>query len=118
MAFDPDVVERLDALYDRGREFIEEPRLHGSSAEYAFEVCSFDDWRRKVNDLLFTLGGCEDLYYQRFSKEVTRPFVRDLEEGLRIISAVRDDIACSLKQSAARGGGGTASCGRPSVSFQ
>jgi hypothetical protein len=117
MAFDLDVVERLDALYDTGREFIEEPRLHGSSAEYTFEVCAFDDWRRKVNDLLYTLGGCDDLYYQRFSKEVTRPFVRDLEEGLRIISAVRDEIACSLKRPAAGGGSETASCGRLSVSF-
>ncbi|MBI5569602.1 MAG: hypothetical protein HY914_06610 [Desulfomonile tiedjei] len=117
MAFDLDVVEKLDGLYDRGREFIEEPRLHGASAEYTFEVCAFDEWRRKVNDLLYSLGGCEDLYYQRFSKEVTRPFVRDLEEGLRIISAVRDDVACSLKQAAAGGGSERATCGRPSVSF-
>ena len=118
MPFDRNIVEKLDTLYDVGREFMERPQVHGSAAEYEFDVCAFDDWRRKVNDLLYSLGGCEDLYYQRFAKEVTRPFVKELEEGLRIISAVRDDIACSMKPSETRGVSKRATCGRPSVSFR
>ncbi|MBI4965073.1 MAG: hypothetical protein HY913_17500 [Desulfomonile tiedjei] len=93
MSSDNTIVEKLDALYDMGRDFVERAQTHGFAVEYEFDQCSFDKWRRKVNDLLYTLGGCEDLYYQRFSKEVINPRIRELEEGLRILSAVRDEVA-------------------------
>jgi len=93
MTSDNSIIEKIDALYDMGRDFVEREQTHGSAMEYEFDECSFDKWRHKVNDLLYTLGGCEDLYYQRFSKEVVRPRIKELEEGLRILSAVRDEIA-------------------------
>jgi len=84
-------IERIDGLYDMGRSLVERDEAHGIAVEYQFDVCRFDAWRRKVNDFLFTLGGCEDLYYQRFSQGVTRPHVRDLEVGLRLLTDLRDD---------------------------
>jgi hypothetical protein len=75
-----------------GRDFVERSQIHGVAVEFAFDVCRFDQWRCRVNDLLYTVGGCDDIYYQRFSKEVTFPHVRDLEKGLRILNAVRDDV--------------------------
>ncbi len=95
MAFEFNTMEKLDALYDRGREFVESNRVHGAVVEYQFDVCAFDAWRRKVNDLLFSLGSCEDINYQRFSKEVVRPHLNDLEKGLRILADVRDDLAAT-----------------------
>jgi hypothetical protein len=93
MTSENSILERLDALYDMGRDFVERTQAHGFAVEYEFDQCSFDNWRRKVNDLLYTLGGCEDLYYQRFSKDVVNPRIKELEEGLRILSAVRDEVA-------------------------
>ncbi len=118
MAFEFTTLERIDALYDAGRDFVENPQLHGASVEYQFDICRFDEWRKKVNDLLYSLGGCEGLYYQRFSKEVTRADARSLEKGLRILAAVRDDFACDVrKQRGAEGAEGQVSCGHPSASF-
>jgi hypothetical protein len=95
MAFEFTTLEKLDALYDRGREFVESSGVHGAVVEYQFDVCAFDKWRRKVNDLLFSLGSCEDINYQRFSKEVVRPHINDLEKGLRVLADVRDNLAGS-----------------------
>ncbi len=118
MAFEFTILEKIDALYDAGRDFVENPQFHGSSVEYQFDTCRFDEWRRKVNDLLYSLGGCDDLSYQRFSKEVDRADVKHLEEGLRILAAVRDELACELKkQPKAEGKGNNPSCGRPSASY-
>jgi hypothetical protein len=97
MAFDPALLEKIDALYDMGRDFVERPQLHGFAVEYQFDTCAFDQWRRQVNDLLYSLGGCEDIYYQRFSKEVTQPHAKALAEGLRILAAVRDEIESALR---------------------
>jgi hypothetical protein len=102
MIFDETTADKIDALYDSGRAFVERNRIHGVSIEYEFDTCAFEEWRRKVNDLLFSMGGCEDLYYQRFSKEVTRPHVKDLEEGLRILSATRDDVDRAIAQQAGK----------------
>jgi len=113
MNFDDRTIEKIDALHDLGRDFVERPQLHGAVAEFEFDQCSFDRWRRKVNDLLYSIGGCEDLYYQRFSKEVVRPHIRDLEEGLRILSAVRDDISSEM----ARTLRSEQDSGRPSVGY-
>jgi hypothetical protein len=93
MTLDTNILAQIDALHDMGRDFVERSQIHGVAVEFVFDVCRFDQWRRRVNDLLFTLGGCDDLYYQRFSKEVTVPHVRDLEKGLRILNAVRDDVS-------------------------
>lgn len=113
MNFDKTTVEKIDALHDIGRDFVERAQIHGGAVELDFDQCAFDRWRRKVNDLLYALGGCEDLFYQRFSKEVVRPHVRDLEEGLRILSAVRDDVSSEL----ARSEGRDHDSGKPSVSY-
>jgi hypothetical protein len=117
MEFDPGILEKIDALYDLGRDFVERPQIHGSAVEFQFDTCAFDRWRRKVNDLLFGLGGCEDLSYQRFSKEVMLPRLRDLEQGLRILASVRDDVAGRFSSQA----GGAERRGtertRPSMSF-
>jgi hypothetical protein len=86
-------LEKLDGLYDMGREMMDRKQIHGYAVEAQFDVCRFDDWRKKIIDLLYSLSGCEDISYQSFSQKVTRPSVRDLEEGLRILAAVRDEIA-------------------------
>jgi len=118
MSFERSTLERIDALYDAGRDFVENPQLHGGAIEYRFDSCRFDAWRRRVNDLLHSLGGCEDMFYQRFSKEVTRPDVRNLEEGLRILAAVRDDLGCELRrQTKPAKVGQKVSCGRLSASY-
>lgn len=117
MAFEPNIVDKIDALYDIGRDFVERAQVHGVAIEYAFDTCEFDRWRRRVNDLLYTLGGCDDLYYQRFSKEVVVPHVRDLEKGLRILNAVRDDVSCAISKERSGGPTSETSCSRPSVSF-
>ena len=113
MNFDKTTMEKIDALQDIGRDFVERAQIHGGAVELQFDQCAFDRWRRRVNDLLYSIGGCEDLFYQRFSKEVVRPHVRDLEEGLRILSAVRDDLSTELARAEGRG----RDLGRPSVSF-
>lgn len=119
MSLEMTPLERIDALYDAGRDFAEHPQLHGASIRYQFDRCTFDQWRRKVNDFLYGLRGCEDLYYQRFSKEVTNPDMKSLENGLRVLAALRDDLSCDLRKRAVAGGSGDrASCGRPSVSYQ
>jgi hypothetical protein len=117
MIFDKTTVDKIDALYDMGRAFVERDQIHGVAVEYEFDTCAFDGWRRKVNDLLFSMGGCEDLYYQRFSKDVTRPHVKDLEEGLRILNAARDDVdrAISAQKTGTRCG--DKGCTRMSVSY-
>jgi hypothetical protein len=108
MEFNQNILEKIDVLYDLGRDFVERPQVHGSAVEFQFDTCAFDNWRRKVNDLLFGLGGCDDLSYQRFSKEVTTPRLRDLEQGLRILASVRDDVAAALgTQAASAKGRGT-----------
>jgi hypothetical protein len=117
MAYEINTLDRIDALYDMGRDFVEGEQVHGAAAEFEFDVCKFDNWRRKVNDLLFSLGGCEDLYYQRFSKDVTKPHIRHLEEGLRILSAVRDDIASLVRKHPGSGEGTGRGSGRSSVSY-
>lgn len=88
-----DTLDKFDALETRGREMVERQQVHGAAIESEFDRCRFDDWRREVNDLLFGLEGCDDLYYQRFSSDVTQPVMRDLEEGLRILAAAREDVA-------------------------
>jgi len=118
MSADDKTLEKIDGLYDMGRDFVEHPEIHGATIEYQFDECKFDQWRRKVNDLLFSLGGCEDLYYQRFSKDVTRPDMKDLEEGLRILAAARDDIACDAQSRGQSGSGIRGRCGRSSVSYR
>jgi hypothetical protein len=118
MAFEFTPLEKIDALYDSGRDFVENPHIHGASIEYQFDTCRFDEWRRKVNDFLYSLRGCEDLFYQRFSQEVTRADVTHLEEGLRILAAVRDELACDLhKKQNGDAKGRTGSCGRLSASY-
>ncbi len=100
MDIGPELLGKIDALHDMAREFVERDQIHGVAVEYEYNACVFDQWRRKVNDLLYSLGGCEDIYYQRFSKDVVRPHVKDLEEGLRILAAVRDDVARALRKRA------------------
>jgi hypothetical protein len=113
MQVDRTTVEKLDALQDVGRLFVEHAQVHGMAVEAQFDVCAFDRWRRKVNDVLYAIGGCEDLYYQRFSRDVVTPRVRDLEEGLRILSAVRDDVSSEL----ARAERLSRDASRPSASY-
>lgn len=113
MDFEP-IVEKIDALYDAGRDMAEREQIHGIATESQFDICRFDQWRRQVNDLLHSVGGCEDIYYQRFSKEVLEPRMKDLEQGLRILAALRDDLAGSL---AARVPGAKKEHGRPSVGY-
>jgi hypothetical protein len=105
MQRDKITIEKLDALQDMGRNFVERNQVHGMAVESQFDACAFDKWRRKVNDVLFSLGGCEDQYFQRFSKEVVRPHIKDLEEGLRILSAVRDDVSSEVARHERESGG-------------
>ncbi len=117
MFFEKGSVEEFDALHDMGRSLVDREQLHGMAVEAEFDVCAFDRWRRKVVDLLFSHGGCDDLYYQRFSKEVVDPNIRSLEQGLRILDAARDDVE-RLKASSERAiPGEDQSSGRPSVSY-
>ncbi|HMK33450.1 MAG TPA: hypothetical protein VK463_00165 [Desulfomonilaceae bacterium] len=117
MPSDPHILDKIDALHDSGLDFVEREQAHGVAVEYQFDRCRFDEWRRKVNDLLYSLGGCEDIYYQRFSKEVTRPHVRDLEAGLRILSAVRDDVSRAILREATGKPCPAGGCAKPSVGF-
>ena len=117
MPFAKGSTEEFDALHDMGRSLVDREQLHGMAVEPEFDVCAFDKWRRKVVDLLFSHGGCDDLYYQRFSKEVVDPNIRSLEQGLRIIAAARDDVE-RLKVSAERAiAGQRKTSERPSVSY-
>ncbi|MEW6350371.1 MAG: hypothetical protein AB1646_14990 [Thermodesulfobacteriota bacterium] len=117
MTVDRNILEKIDVLYDVGRDFVERPQLHGASVPSMFDPCEFDQWRRLVNDLLFMIGGCDDLYYQRFSTEVTRPHVRDLEQGLRILSAVRDDVVCEVSSPRTGTSLARSDCGRARASY-
>ncbi len=117
MSVDRSVLEKIDVLHDVGRDFIEHPWSHGASVSYLYDPCEFDHWRRLVNDLLFMIGGCDDLYYQRFSKEVTKPHVRDLEKGLRILAAVRDDVACEMTSSRSGISRSRSECGSLSAGY-
>jgi hypothetical protein len=110
MPFAKGSTEEFDALSDMGRSLVGRDLLHGIAVESEFDVCAFDRWRRKAADLLFSHGGCDDLYYQRFSKEVVDPNIRSLEQGLRILAAARDDVE-RLRASSKR------ASGRASVSY-
>jgi len=116
MNIGPELLGKIDALHDMARELVERDQIHGIAVEYEFNVCVFDQWRRKVNDLLYSLGGCEDIYYQRFSRDVVQPRVKDLEEGLRILAAVRDDVARAVHKQT-MGFHTESGPGRPSVSY-
>ncbi len=107
-------LEKIDALYDMGRDMAERGQVHGMAVESQFDVCRFDRWRRQVNDLLYSVGGCDDIYYQRFSKDVVEPRVTSLEKGLRILAALRDELAGSLH---AQKTGAGKEHGRLSVSY-
>jgi hypothetical protein len=117
MTADNKTLERIEALEDLGREMVERDQIHGVTVEYEFDVCRFDEWRRKVVDLLFSLEGCEDIYYQRFSKDVTRPHIKDLERGLRVLAAVRDNVEAQLKSRPSVPPGGATLRSRPSVAY-
>lgn len=117
MTFDAGMLEKIDGLYDMGRNFVERDQSHGAAAEFQFDTCRFDQWRRKVNDLLFSWGGCDDLFYQRFSKEVIRPHIKDLEKGLRILSAVRDDVSRSVMRETTGKPCPEKGCSRPGVAY-
>jgi hypothetical protein len=110
-------LEKIETLEDIGREMVERDQIHGVAVEYEFDTCRFDAWRRKVIDLLYDLNGCEDISYQRFSKEVTRPHVNDLEKGLRVLAAVRDDVDADLRSRASGSSGGGSHRSRPSVGY-
>ena len=86
------ILDRIDALIEAGRSMVESRQLHGMSIRSEFGVCSFDDWRRRVIDLLYEVGGCEDAPYQQFAQKVTRPIYGHLEAGLRILDRVREDV--------------------------
>lgn len=117
MDMNVNIVEKIDALYDIGRDFVERGWIHGSVVENEFNDCSFDKWRKSVNDMLYQIGGCEDPNYQRFSKNVRKANLKHLDEGLRILAAVRDEIACSSVRSGDQGAKGRASCGRLSPNY-
>jgi hypothetical protein len=108
------ILEKIDALYDGGRDMAERGQVHGIAVASQFDECRFDRWRRQANDLLYSVGGCDDLYYQRFSKEVVEANVRSLEKGLRILAALRDETAVSLR---AQRAGSKKEHGRLSVSY-
>ncbi|MGC8605561.1 MAG: hypothetical protein ACP5VS_17995 [Desulfomonilaceae bacterium] len=93
MSLEVSSVDKTDELYDVGRSLLERRQLHGATVGNIFDTCSFDIWRKRVNDLLYEIGGCEDPHYQRFSSDAIKANVIDLEEGLRIIAAVRDELA-------------------------
>lgn len=86
------IADKLDALDTFGRELVSGAAVHGEVITHSLDVCAFDRWRRQANDLLYELGGCEDIHYQRFSKGVTKPHVKHLVEGLRILAEVRDYV--------------------------
>ncbi|MBI5250292.1 MAG: hypothetical protein HY912_12425 [Desulfomonile tiedjei] len=113
MTPDLKLLEKLDGLYDVGRDMVERAQVHGLTVEYEFDLCRFDKWRKAVNDVLYERGGCDDIYYQRFRKNSSQPVVRDLEEGLRILSAVRDDVEGEMIASGAL----RKKRGRPSASY-
>lgn len=117
MNINGDVAKKIDALYDIGRDLVERRWLHGSVLENEFDECSFDRWREKVNDMLFEIGGCEDYNYQSFSKNVRKASLMDLDKGLRILAAVRDEIVCSSDRSTYLGMKGKYGCGRLSPSY-
>ena len=117
MTSNHNVVEKADALYDMGRDFVERAQIHGSVVGNQFESCSFDKWRKSVNDLLYQIGGCEDPHYQRFSKNVREANVKDLQEGLRILAAVKDELSCASIRSGATVSKGKVGCGRLSASY-
>ena len=98
MTINCETLDIIEALETRGREFMEDEREGRVFIGHQFDVCEFDKWRRNVNDLLYSLEGCEGIYYQRFSKEVTRPHARDLEIGLRVLNAARDDLYSALRK--------------------
>ncbi len=117
MSFGKGSLEEFDALYDMGRSLVERQQVHGVAVESEFDTCSFDQWRRKAIDLLFSHGGCDDLYYQRFSQEVVSPDIRSLEKGMRIIAAARDDVESAKFRSAEGASAKKPGFRRPSVSY-
>ncbi|MCX5873290.1 MAG: hypothetical protein NTY51_08665 [Deltaproteobacteria bacterium] len=117
MIVDNNTLEKADALYDVGRDFVERGQIHGSVVENQFDACAFDKWRKSVNNLLYQIGGCEDPHYQRFSKDVRKANVKDLGEGLRILAAVRDEMTCASTRSGTAMSKGKIGCGRLSVSY-
>ena len=92
MQYEHITTDKLDALDTRGRELVNRAGVHGEVITHDLDICEFDRWRRQANDLLFELGGCEDIHFQRFSKGVTKPHIKHLVEGLRILAEVREDI--------------------------
>jgi hypothetical protein len=91
MQNEPTLLEIIDDLYERGQKIAEGTAHRGFSPE-RLNGSRFNTWRKDVNEFLCSLEHCSDLSYKHFSREVIRPDVRDLEEGLRILFGVRDEI--------------------------
>lgn len=47
MTFEQNILDQIDALHERGRDFVERGQKLRVAVEYAFDVCTFDEqWER------------------------------------------------------------------------
>jgi hypothetical protein len=91
-----DLIDRLDAVHDMGRDLLERDQEHGMAVNVNFDRCRFDKWRKAANDALFEADGCNGYYYRYFSREVLDPTIKHLELGLNILARMRDRLSAEL----------------------
>lgn len=91
MAIELESIREIEILERKGKELC----LHHSTIspeQYQIDVEAFRRWRVEVSKMLFSTLGSSNHYYQCFWKTVIKPTVADVEEGLRLLAEVRNDL--------------------------
>jgi hypothetical protein len=88
-----ELIRIADELYIQGQQLVEESNFHKIPLENQLDGMKFYEWRDQVAEFLCSLNNCNSISCTLFSGVVTRPRVRHLEEGLRILFGVRDELA-------------------------
>jgi len=86
-----ETIRQIESFERMGKELC----LHASSSppdERLVDAAEFHRWRVEVSKLFFLTLGSSNHYYQRFWKTVTRPSLKDVEEGLKVLAMVRHEL--------------------------
>jgi hypothetical protein len=86
-----DIIRRIESLERIGNELC--PASPSSVPdEFPIDDREFHRWKVDVCTLLFTSLGSSNYYYQCFWKTVSKPSLRNVLQGLRLLALVRHEL--------------------------
>lgn len=91
MSRELEIIREIEVLESRGKHLRSE-RQASSSDRDELDSEAFHQWRVAVNKMLFSTLGASNQYYQCFWKTVGKPSFKDLDEGLRLLALVRNEL--------------------------